>query len=435
MLQGSPRPGLYHHGSKSMVDLLSLSRKGKDVIGFPARGGADSIVEKRRSRLIRDGPPTILEDEHGTPHPHLEPPEESILAPPTLRRQRSLPTYKPRDEEGYEWLPSYSNSVYLAAVMPRKLEFSQPGVQARDRKWRRVLCVLEGTVFKVYKCPSGVAGVSAIEQWWERKVGVGDIATGAGPRERPRDADSSSKPTDTDSPVSPALQEASANSSRSQAPVADPPTRSKFRGLLRPTRSSFSALTRPNVDIPRESRRLSSPPISTRQSSDTNSSRSVVSSGYASNSTSRTTITTPSSSSDGSFFFSRNRGHAASGPSDIPATSMKELPEPDPKELIRSYTLQRAESGLASDYIKRKNVVRVRMEGEQFLLQAQDVAGVISWIENIQAATNIALDLDERPMPKGPMFPRRRRRRIRAVQDHNTTRSLTIAAEPRTASG
>jgi hypothetical protein len=26
--------------------------------------------------------------------------------------------------------------------------------------------------------------------------------------------------------------------------------------------------------------------------------------------------------------------------------------------------------------------------------------------QGIQAATNIALDLDERPMPKGPMFPR-----------------------------
>ncbi|KAK7685957.1 hypothetical protein QCA50_010767 [Cerrena zonata] len=44
------------------------------------------------------------------------------------------------------------------------------------------------------------------------------------------------------------------------------------------------------------------------------------------------------------------------------------------------------------------------MEGEQFLLQARDVAGVIDWIEAIQAATNIALDLDERPMPKDHFF-------------------------------
>jgi hypothetical protein len=80
------------------------------------------------------------------------------------------------------------------------------------------------------------------------------------------------------------------------------------------------------------------------------------------------------------------------------------------------YSLQHAESGLGNDYLKRKNVIRVRMEGEQFLLQAQDVAGVVQWIEAIHAATNIALDLDERAMPKGPMFPRRRRRRRRAPE-------------------
>ncbi|KAH8113768.1 hypothetical protein DFH11DRAFT_1509966 [Phellopilus nigrolimitatus] len=82
------------------------------------------------------------------------------------------------------------------------------------------------------------------------------------------------------------------------------------------------------------------------------------------------------------------------------------LPEPDPKDLLRVYSLQHAESGLASDYTKRRNVVRVRMEGEQFLLQCTDVAGVVEWIEGLQAAANIALDLDERAMPRGPIFPR-----------------------------
>ncbi|KDR80296.1 hypothetical protein GALMADRAFT_62852 [Galerina marginata CBS 339.88] len=80
--------------------------------------------------------------------------------------------------------------------------------------------------------------------------------------------------------------------------------------------------------------------------------------------------------------------------------------EPDESDLIRAYTMQHAESGLGSDYLKRKNVIRVRLEGEQFLLQAQDVDSVIAWIEGLQSATNIALDLDERPMPRGPIFPR-----------------------------
>ncbi|THU81874.1 hypothetical protein K435DRAFT_617564, partial [Dendrothele bispora CBS 962.96] len=80
--------------------------------------------------------------------------------------------------------------------------------------------------------------------------------------------------------------------------------------------------------------------------------------------------------------------------------------EPDKNDLIRAYTLQNAESGLGNDYVKRKNVIRVRMEGEQFLLQARDVTEVVNWIEGLHAATNVALDLDERPMPRGPMFPR-----------------------------
>jgi hypothetical protein len=54
------------------------------------------------------------------------------------------------------------------------MEFSSPGVQAKDRKWRRVLCVLDGTALRVYKCPPRSGGVSA---WWENKVGVGDPLT------------------------------------------------------------------------------------------------------------------------------------------------------------------------------------------------------------------------------------------------------------------
>ncbi|EIW78557.1 hypothetical protein CONPUDRAFT_61055 [Coniophora puteana RWD-64-598 SS2] len=98
---------------------------------------------------------------------------------------------------------------------------------------------------------------------------------------------------------------------------------------------------------------------------------------------------------------------------------------PDRCEMIRQYTLQSAESGLGNDYLKRKNVIRVRLEGEQFLLQAQDVQAVVEWIEALHTGTNIALDLDSRVMPKGPMFPRRRRRRARrtATQQH-------VAAQP-----
>ncbi|KAL4079535.1 hypothetical protein J3A83DRAFT_4043652, partial [Scleroderma citrinum] len=83
-----------------------------------------------------------------------------------------------------------------------------------------------------------------------------------------------------------------------------------------------------------------------------------------------------------------------------------EVPNPAKCDLIRAYTLQNAESGLGNDYIKRKHVIRLRLEGEQFLLQAPDVPSVVEWIEGLHAGTNIALDLDQRTMPRGPIFPR-----------------------------
>ncbi|KAI0346427.1 hypothetical protein BDW22DRAFT_1323127 [Trametopsis cervina] len=168
------------------------------------------------------------------------------------------------------------------------------------------------------------------------------------------------------------------------------------------------------MDCPRPATRATSSEIS--------SSRSLNSHQSSSTSTSPT-INSQQSSSDTS--------SATSHFSHISPNHACPEQDPDPKDLVRQYTLQNAESGLASDYIKRKNVIRVRLEGEQFLLQAKDVPGVIDWIEGIQAATNIALDLDERPMPKGPMFPRRRRRRARRVDNPSTaSTSAQTASSP-----
>jgi len=97
------------------------------------------------------------------------------------------------------------------------------------------------------------------------------------------------------------------------------------------------------------------------------------------------------------------------------------VPHPQEQDLLYAYSLSNAESGLGSDYVKRRNVIRVRMEGQQFLLQARDVSSVVDWIEGFQAAANISQDLDERPMPKGPMFPRRRRRRARIQHINSLT--------------
>jgi len=98
----------------------------------------------------------------------------------SLQRRQSMPSMavQPpayigvcgRDEEGREPLPQYSNDVLLVAQMPRKVEFTKPGAMSRDRKWRRVWCVLEGTKFSIYR----VRGVKSV---WEGVVGAGDGAT------------------------------------------------------------------------------------------------------------------------------------------------------------------------------------------------------------------------------------------------------------------
>ncbi|KAF9530149.1 hypothetical protein CPB83DRAFT_763549 [Crepidotus variabilis] len=122
---------------------------------------------------------------------------------------------------------------------------------------------------------------------------------------------------------------------------------------------------------------------------------------------------------------SANRPHQSTSSSHSSSKSKGkdkyEVPEPVKSDLIRSYTMQHAESGLGKDYIKRQHVLRVRLEGEQFLLQANNVESVIAWIEGFQSAANVALDLDERPMPAGPIFPRRRRRRRPAPAGSNST--------------
>lgn len=445
MPHSSPRPGLYQQGSRSMVDLLSISRK-------QDKQREMEVGEKRQSRV----PDYTMATTRDTPEGSGPSAQSGTTAPP-LRRQRSLPMYnpatepppypafgphgrptfiQPREEEGKEQLPPYTNSIYLAAIMPRKMEFTAPGFQARDRKWKRALCILEGTMFKIYRVHNGV-----VEDWWERTVGVGDKTSidpvAVGPsggirvsaiREAERARADPVKPgdeTQSDS-TSPSQNETGSSASASGPSMSH--SRSKFSSLLHPRHrhdkphmpGRTSSRSRISFDTGRgddsTSRRQSmdsarSGPSPTASSSALSSSRRGRQSSEDTSATSATSATSMS-------------GGSPSGQCNSPTPAVRHftslsscdhepIPEPDFRDLVRKYTLQHAESGLASDYTKRKNVIRVRMEGEQFLLQAQDVPAVIEWIEGIQAATNIALDLDERPMPKGPMFPRRRRRRPR----------------------
>ncbi|KAI0760409.1 hypothetical protein C8Q74DRAFT_1208137 [Fomes fomentarius] len=474
---GSPRPGLYHQVSKSMIDLTSIMRK--DKIVSPKLGRTPSKKSKPQGLAI-----TV---ENLEPPPTTEPPDD-VITSPMLRRRRSLPVYEPssdpppypdpvfrwkglpayqsREDEGRETLPPYSNSIYLTGAMPRKMEFSQHGVQAKDRKWRRVYCVLEGTALRVYKCPPAASGVSVIEQWWENTMGVGDITsvnvtavTSTGTRvsairEREGEPENARIPKIVEESASgqESTPRPDANEQpRSRPPSLAPPSTKSVLGLtsrfLRRQRSKSAIRSSINSEAPTSRLSMDSRQENTRNPSATaarhsmdtlGSSRPCNASSSISNTTSSTSLTVPSppnsasstTSNDSPSRFSRSRllshshshSHSSAGTEKKDKEKDKDTPyKPDPKDLIRQYSLQHAESGLASDYQKRKNVIRVRVEGEQFLLQAKDVAAVIDWIEGIQMGTNIALDLDERSMPRGPIFPRRRRRRPRRVDANGTS--------------
>ncbi|KAH7079326.1 hypothetical protein BKA63DRAFT_508173 [Paraphoma chrysanthemicola] len=116
--------------------------------------------------------------------------------------------------------------------------------------------------------------------------------------------------------------------------------------------------------------------------------------------------------------------------------------KPSPGRLIRTYTLQHAEIGVASDFKKtalipkspfahlvpasarpklyetdphlfepvREHVIRLRLETEQFLLCASSQDSMLSWIESLCAAIDISSPLDDRSEPRYRSLPRRSRR-------------------------
>ena len=387
----------------------------------------------------------------------MAPAYETILP---LRRRLSMPTFnstttppppypdlfpqpygvkpaqiQPRDDEGREKLPAYSNSIYLKAIMPRKIEFSQPGVLSKDRKWKRVLCVLEGTSFKIYKPP----GVSAIGGWWESKVGVGNIVTPASTNTSSNVAGGTQRASGGGMGWVPvegrvreekkvggnmmAIQTPSQSDNANRRQVHIPTTASSSysssgpgHGLPR-TKSALnlavhllipssrghgrtisdvgqpsnspSALRSPrsSLNIPRNGRITPTPTIDSMTTGTSSSSSRSLSPMFAASSSS---LSTTSASSMGSGRSATSRTVTNNYPAGAASTSSSfmskgkkkaEDSSPDEHTLIKAYTMQQAESGLGSDYVKRKNVIRVRLEGEQFLLQAGDVDSVIDWIE------------------------------------------------------
>ncbi|ORX46550.1 PH domain-like protein [Hesseltinella vesiculosa] len=86
------------------------------------------------------------------------------------------------------------------------------------------------------------------------------------------------------------------------------------------------------------------------------------------------------------------------------------LPPPPHRNgpLVATLNLAGAEAARALDYTKRPNALRLSIhQGPQFLFRLQNPMEMISWIEHLQAAINISMDLESRPMPKFMTLPGR----------------------------
>lgn len=366
---GTGRPGLYKQESRSLIDLNSPKRNQIEPSLKPLHKPVS--VRDIRSTQVDQLKQTEQQARTASPAPSVE----SITAPTSasasttnLRRRNSMyevgaapPPYTiipgggngieakivPREEEGKESLPHYHCSVHIEGYLPRKMEFSSPGVQAKDRSWKRQYFILHGTCLRIYR--TDLSG--------ERSALKGEhgVMSGVHVHHDPMNEDGPNQPVGT-------------TTSKVIATDGNTNVNSKEQQQHNPTTASTGNGQNQSVNR--------SPTASTINSK--------LSDGHSGNGA----LSRKVEALSGTISHSLHRG-----------------------SLVKQYTLQGAESGLAADYLKRRHVVRVRAEGEQFLLQTRNDRHVVDWIEAFQAATNIAMDLERRPMPKFITLPRRRRRR------------------------
>lgn len=292
-----------------------------------------------------------------------------------------------REEEGKEKLPSYTNDIFLAGLLSRKMEFDRPGLQSRDRSWKKFWCVLEGTSFKVYKVgtletkfgalaaapvasalpPTSATAVLTGRVRHGSTFSVSNIASriissphsGTGSSSETRSRSSSGPATNRPEPL--------ASSSPSwKTPLSDT---SRTPGVI---------LTKNQQALVPSSAQPSSPASSVTNATRNSTSGSSYTPSRSSFSPSRPS--TPASNNPRPTEPERPIGHGPGGRSLINNGGFNIYIPPE-SSLIRQYTLQNGESGLATDYVKRKNVIRIRLEGQQFLLQLPGVEEVVSWIE------------------------------------------------------
>lgn len=75
-------------------------------------------------------------------------------------------------------------------------------------------------------------------------------------------------------------------------------------------------------------------------------------------------------------------------------------------KLEKSYSLLHADAGIAADYTKRRYVIRIRAETDQFLLSCIELGTFVKWLECLFAAIDVAAPIDDRDFPRDMSIPR-----------------------------
>lgn len=373
------RPGLYSHVSQSMVNLPTPSSRivprarDADLSRIPETPVAAPAVE---TWALPPPTPSGISS-HLWAEPRSPPPLKRRLSagdadPPPPKYQVSAlmhegPAPKPREEEGREHLPPYWCGVHIEGTLARKMEFTSPGVQARDRGWKKHYFVLHGTALFVYKFDPTKVPLRQGEPYLtcDRRESEQFLHVHLAP-ENHRASISSHTATITPK-AGPGARRATINLDNIQ--------RGPISGVLASARRGTIGSVTP-----------------TRRQSTPESDGKIPE------------LFQPTSS---------NRRQSSGADSVASSTASAPIASHLPfahNHMVHVYSLHGAESGLAADYKKRLHCVRVRAEGQQFMLQTDTARQCVQWIEAFQAATNVAMDLDVRPMPVQQTLPRRRRR-------------------------
>jgi hypothetical protein len=91
---------------------------------------------------------------------------------------------------------------------------------------------------------------------------------------------------------------------------------------------------------------------------------------------------------------------------DGPTISPDNPPWMKKAKLEKSYSLLYADAGIAADYKKRRYVIRIRAETDQFLLSCIELSTFNKWLSCLFAAIDVALPIEDRDFPRDMSVPR-----------------------------